>query len=462
MKNIPTVPRIKSLMSALRFVKNPIPVINEQIDVYGPNYYFYLGGVAQRGLLSADPEVAQHVLQKNHKNYRKSNIQTDFLGQYVGKGLLTTDGPYWLKQRRLIQPGFHRKKLERLAGLMHAVIDDFIEKFDLIAAQGATIDIYEEMLEIAFHIIAKSTFSESVNDVELNELSSNITVLQEFLVRRIRQPYLEPWFKLSGQIRKNAELKEETDKILLGYIRKRIASGEQQDDLLDMLLAARYEDTGEGMTEQQVLDESKIIFLAGHETSANALSWLWYLLATHPEILSKLRAELDALDTDKPGFADLPKLEYCKCVIEEAMRLYPPAWITDRVAVADDQVAGIDIKKGSIVITYIYGVHHSNLLWDNPEKFDPERFRKANKKEHKPYSYFPFGGGPRLCIGNNFALMEMQFILARMAKRFDFEIDPNQQIVAQPLVTLRPRYGIKAKLKKRVLNGQQIPSEKHS
>jgi cytochrome P450 len=213
-----------------------------------------------------------------------------------------------------------------------------------------------------------------------------------------------------------------------------------------MLLDARYEDTGEGMNEKQLLDETLILFVAGHETSANALTWTWYLLSQHPEAVVKIRREIvEKIGDRPPEFADLPKLEYLTQVIEESMRLFPPAWITDRVAVDDDQYNGIDIPKGIAVVTYIYGAHHSPDYWPEPEKFIPERFSKENKKKQAPFSYLPFGGGPRLCIGNNFAMMEMQLALARLVPRYDFQLAEGQSIELQPLITLRPKNGIMMK-----------------
>ena len=215
-----------------------------------------------------------------------------------------------------------------------------------------------------------------------------------------------------------------------------------------MLLDVRYEDTGEPMTDRQLLDESKIIFVAGHETTANALAWTWYLLSRHPEVVVRIREELERVTGgNNPGFDDLHRLEYTASVIEESMRLYPPAWITDRQANEADEVGDLKIPKDAIVVPFIYGVHRSERLWEDPEAFNPDRFAKEEKSRMPAYSYMPFGGGPRLCIGNSFAMMEMQMILATILRRFDIELVPDQTIEAQPLVTLRPRYGIRMRFK---------------
>lgn len=217
-----------------------------------------------------------------------------------------------------------------------------------------------------------------------------------------------------------------------------------------MLLETRYEDTGEGMTDQQLLEESLILFVAGHETSANALAWTWYILCQHPEVVEKIRAEIKTVLGDQtPTFETITQLEYLHQVIQESMRLYPPAWITDRIPIEDDECEGHFLPKDKIVGIYIYGVHHSPLYWPDPEKFDPARFTKEEIKNRPAYAYLPFGGGPRFCIGSNFAMMEMQLILSRMIQRFDIELVPDQMIELSPLITLRPKNGIHVQVKQR-------------
>lgn len=431
------VPRWKTLVNSVRFLKDPIPLLNDNMRAYGETYRFYLGGVFP-AIFTAAPAFIQHVLQKNHRNYGKSPAHFDKLAHFLGRGLISSDGEYWMRQRRLIQPGFHKARLEGLTGLMKEVVSERMRSMDDKLASGP-LDMNREMLELAFHIIARSIFSADVRSEELERISSHITRLQEMVIRQIRQPFMEPWFRMSGLIRKHEEIAADLDRILLNYIRERRESGAVRDDLLQMLLDARYEDTGAGMTEQQLLDEVKILFVAGHETSANALSWIWYLLAQHPEVTQRLRMEIDeVLQGGDPEFRHLPRLSYTTAVIEEGMRLYPPAWVTDRIALADDSFEGIPIAKGDYIVTYIYGAHHHAGHWEDAEVFRPERFLGEARKAQAPFAYLPFGGGPRLCIGNNFAMMEMQLALAMMLPKYDFELLPGQQIFPVPLVTLRP------------------------
>jgi len=439
-KKIPSVPKLQSILNTLRFVRTPIPVIMEAFEKHGDTYSFHIGGI-HKAIISADPLFIQHFLQKNHRNYRKSETQTETLAYYVGNGLLTSDGDYWLQQRRLIQPGFHREKLSALVAIIHEVIDDFTIHLDEVAKSGRPINIYESMHGLAFKIVAKALFSTSIADEAMTELSKNITVVQEFIIKEIRQPYLAAWFKLSGAIKKHKTISDASAAIILKVIRERKASKENYNDLLDMLLQARYEDNGAAMSEKQLLDESLILFVAGHETSANALAWTLYLLSTHSEATDKLLAELPNLN-HKSGFQELMTMPYSKQVIEESMRIFPPAWITDRISIADDEINGFFIPKGTMLVAFIYGVHHSEKLWQDPETFRPERFDKSNRKNHTPYDYLPFGGGPRLCIGNNFAMMEMQLAIQRLIQRYTFELVPGQDIDPEPLITLRPKNGI--------------------
>ncbi len=451
-KVIPVVSRIKALINLRPFIANPIEVLDIYGKEHGDTFEIFMGGI-ERALITTNPKIIRHILQKNNRNYKKSHIQNNTLGRFLGNGLLTSEGEYWLKQRRLIQPGFHKTKLEGLTKIMSSVIDNYFNDLDTQIKSKPLVDSYEVMMELAFLTVAKSLFSTSVKEGDLRRLNNNLTLLQEFIIKQIRVPFLAPWFKISGTLKKHDRISKDSKDLVLGYIQERRASGQSQDDLLDMLLAARYEDNNEGMSDEQLLDETLILFVAGHETTANALAWITYLLTKHPETIKKIRKELqDCIENKNPTFSDLPKLKYLRQVIEESMRLYPPAWITDRVAIADDEIDGYKIPKGKLVVPYIYGVHRSEKFWEKPSAFIPERFEAARKKEQTPFAYLPFGGGPRFCIGQSFAMMEMQLIVAAFVQRYDFELEPGQEITTKPLVTLRPKDGVKLKLRTRERN----------
>lgn len=448
-KEIPLVSRWRAIQNVFQFVENPIPTLTGFLEEFGDTYYFYAGAM-NKSIVTANPKVIQHVLQKNHRNYKKSHLQTEQLASFAGKGLLTSDGPYWLKQRRLIQPGFHRAKIASLADIVNEVIEQSFDELDELAKSQQPFDFAHFMMELTFKVVARSLFSTSVTEDEMNTLAENLTQIQEFFIKKVRQPYLAWYFQLSGLQKAHFLLADDSKQIILRIINERRASNVSHDDLLDMLLSSRYEDTGEGMTDQQLLDEALIIFVAGHETSANALAWLFYLISNHPAALEKLRKESkDILNNKTPTFADLPSMDYSKWCIEEAMRIYPPAWITDRISIEDDEVDGVFIPKDTMLALFIYGTHHSKSLWENPEQFIPERFSKENKSQRPAYAYLPFGGGPRLCIGNNFAMMEMQLVLNRLIERYNFELVKTHEVSAKPMITLRPKNGIMMNVEKR-------------
>lgn len=442
----PIVSRIKGITNIPKLLENPIPVFMNYRKKYGDTFAFFMGG-SQYNLVSFDPNFCQHILQKNHRKYEKSEIQTDILARYLGHGLLTAKGDYWLRQRRLIQPGFHRKKLAALGDNMNQVIEQYYPILDKAAEEGKTVDIYQEMMDVAFRLVARSLFATSMKEEEIAILEHDITAVQEFFTKQVRLPFLSFWYRLSGQFAKVNNRSARSGQIIANVIKERRKSTVKHDDLLDMLLDARYEDTGEGMNDEQLLHETLVLFAAGHETSANALAWTLYLLHENPDASKKLLQELDEVVGDRhPNFEDLRQLKYSEQIINESMRIYPPAWITDRIALEDDEVMGFQIPKGTLMTPFIYGVHHNPTYWQDPEVFRPERFSKEQQKEQHNFAFIPFGGGPRLCIGNNFAMMSMHLVLAHLLRRYTFELLPNQQIVERPLITLRPKNGIKMKV----------------
>ncbi|WP_400191670.1 cytochrome P450 [Hymenobacter sp. B81] len=453
---LPQVPRWVSFRHSVALAANPIPVLDGYLSTYGDTVATYLGGI-QPTLLTRDPGLIQHVLQKNHRNYPKSALSRG-LGRFLGQGLLTSEGSYWLQQRRLIQPGFHRQRIAGLTELMLGVIDESLAPLQAQAArQGGAVeaDVPELMTALTFRIMARSVFSTSMSEAELQRLAALLTALQAFYVRTVRQPYLKLWLNASGQYRRHDALSAEMRELLRGYVRQRRQAARRPgyappNDLLQMLLDARYEDTGEPMSEEQVLDEAAILLVAGHETSANALSWLWLLLARHPQEVARLRADMQAvLGGRAPQLADLAQLPYALQLIQETMRLYPPAWIMDRVALANDEYQGVPLPKGTLVSAYIYGLHHSPRLWSEPEAFRPERFGKDQLREQAAPAYLPFGAGPRLCIGNQFALTEMQLVLLEVLRRFEVEPVDTGHPGLQPLITLRPRTSFRLRLRLR-------------
>ena len=408
-------------------VRNPLKVMNESVARFGESYSVYAGPTS-RMILTQDPEFIEYILKKNHRNYNKSRMVTEKLGRFIGNGLLTSNGAYWLRQRRLIQPGFHQQKVQSLYGIMKTTIDDFLVKLPT----GERVDIYPHMNRLAFEVVINTLFDVKIPAESINELSRFISEVQEFVIRDIRQSYRSWWFVLTGEVRRNMKKAARARDILRGIIGDRKASGRKFNDLLDMLLDARYEDTGQPMNEEQILDEILILFIAGHETTGNALTWTLYLLGNHPDELENLRKT--TRDIDIQTTVSHPGLE---AVINESMRLYPPAWVSDRVAIEDDSFREFVFPKGTIIALYYYGLHRNERYWKDASSFKPGRFLEQSNEKERTRAFFPFGAGPRMCIGNNFAMAEMAIFVQAFIHKF--EVTPTDaQPRMNPLVTLRP------------------------
>lgn len=419
---------------------NPVQVLSKYTALHGETFRFYFGGVKE-AIVTTEPTVIQHVLKTNAENYHKSEIQTKRMKHFLGKGLLTLHGEEWRTQRRLIQKGFDRKQLEVLSSIMRDSLDDSLRDFDREARRGP-VDIYPHLMKMTFGMVGRSLFGARLKEADIDFISETISTVQEFMVRQTIQPYLNGWFAVSGELRRHNEMRARADGILLDYIRRRRQEAPGHD-LLQILMDARYSD-GEGMSDELVTSESMQLLVAGHETSSNALSWLLYLLSSHPDCIERLREEFDSVLGGEPmTYSHVPRLEFATQVVQEGLRLYPPFWMVDRMALADDRAGALDIPRGSTVVVFIYGVHHSPRYWGNPERFDPERFTKANEKLHRPGAWLPFGAGPRGCIGGNYAMLQIFMILSALLKKYDFQLAPGQKIEARPMVILRPKDGIR-------------------
>lgn len=452
----PQVPRLHTLRNSIKASQDPIGnSFNQLLADYGDTVRLHLGGV-HASVVTRDPALVQHILQKNHRRYHKSDL-THGLVRYLGRGLLTNEGADWLRQRRLIQPGFHRQRLAGLTRLMRATVDEWVAELDQQTAANAALelDVLAATTRITFRIIARAIFGNSLGESQLAQLSQWLTAIQEFYVNTIRQPYLRPWHWLRGNYRCHDQLAANLRELVRGAIGQHQAQGTPDaasaDDLLHMLLEARYEDTGEAMAEGQLLDELNILLVAGHETSANALAWAYYLLARHPAAQAALAAEIDCElpGGQAPEFADLPRLPYTLQVVQETMRLYPPAWIMDRVAAEDDEFQGQRIARGTMFSLYLYGLHHHPALWPDAEAFRPERFAAGAEPPPPAYGYLPFGGGPRLCVGNHFALTELQLVLIQTLRRYRIELISDEVPQLSLLVTLRPRGSLPLRFRRR-------------
>src|SRR5271170_115988 len=437
---VPVVSRFRCFADSRAMFRNPVQVLSSYNKIFGDTFRLYLGGLKE-AIVTIDPAVIQHVLKTNAENYQKSEIQVKRMGHFLGKGLLTTHGEPWRTQRRLIQKGFDRKQLDALSSIMQDSLAESLRDFDRQVRLGP-VDIYPHLMKMTFAMVARSLFGAKLKDEDIELVSDTICTVQEFIVRQTIQPYLNPWFAASGDLRRHEEMRVRADGVLMEYIKQR-RNQAPGNDLLQNLMDARYSD-GEGMSDELVLSESMQLLVAGHETSSNGLSWLLYLLSSHPECLERVRQEFDSVLGDAPlSHADVPKFEFTTQVIQEGLRLYPPFWMIDREAVADDRVGDIEIPRGSTVIVYVYGAHHAPRYWENPESFDTDRFVKGNEKLRTPFTYLPFVGGPRVCIGNQYAMLQILMILSAVLRKYDFELTPGKTIEARPMFILRPKHGIR-------------------
>lgn len=431
---IPTVPFFKFLANANKIVKNPLPFHHKNFEEKGDTFRLKLGA-KNSVIFSRNPEFAMYTLQKNQRNYTKSKIQTKDLSKYVGKGLLTAEGELWKKQRRLIQPAFHKKQLEQLLDTVLEVIREEIAHIE----PNAPIDIFSILNDLAFQTVAKALFKSEIDASVINRLQHITEAAQQMLVKELRQPFKALYFKYGGPIKKHVNLTIEAREILKKLVDQRYESGDRPGDLLDMLLDARYED-GTGMEESQLLDEILILFVAGHETTSNALTFTLQLLAKHPDIQEKVHEEYAFAKANTTSSLDFIKsCEYTKQVIEESMRLYPPAYFIDRVNLEEDMFDGVTIPKESNLLFSIVEIHKHKDFWEDPEAFNPDRFENNAGMKHK--AYFPFGAGPRMCIGNNFAMYEMVLAITEIVKHYKIK-KKETPIEIKPLITLKPQNAI--------------------
>ena len=423
---------VRFLFKAESIRKNPIPFHKRFFDQFGDTFSLKIGKT-KHVILSRDNEVAQYILQKNQKNFQKSELQTKFVSKYLGHGLLTTNGDLWLKQRRLIQPAFHKQKMNQLVQNMQETI--ILELKDV--PEEKAVASFPIMNQLAFNVVAKSLFHISAKEDKLNRLKIIISEVQEFLIKEIRLPYKAFWFKISGQVKKHIKLALESDAIIKEIIEERVKSKDKHNDLLDMLLETRYEDTGKAMSTQQLIDEIKILFIAGHETTANAMTFMLHLLGNHPDVQQKVLEEIIDIELQTEDIVEqLQKMTYINAVINESMRLYPPAWITDRENIEDDAFLGFKIKAKTLIGVSFYELHRNPKYWDKPEEFNPERFLGEQKKHSMQY-FYPFGAGPRMCIGLGFAMYEMCLTLSYIVKKHKVT-SLNNTIDINPLITLKP------------------------
>jgi len=390
--------------------------------------------------LVSDPAGIKYVLQDNADNYGRETRSVEVLRETLGNGLLTTTGPSWWRNRRLAQPSFHKQRLASFAAVMAEASAECAERLARAGANGVYFDLVPEMARLTLQILGRCLFERELTD-EADAVGGALKVVLHHTIDKLASLVPLPGIVPTPRNLRFRKALRALDKVVLSLIDERRRAGADRGDLLSMLLAARDEDTGEGLSDRQLRDEVMTLLLAGHETTAMALSWTFYLLSLHPAARRKLEEEAAALP-GAPGVEDFPRLRYTRMVLDEALRLYPPAWVVTRSATATDEIGGFTIPAGSRVLVSPYVTQHDPGLWEDPEGFDPERFAPDAQEGRPRYAYFPFGGGPHLCIGAGFATMEATIALATIARKLRLDLEPGRGVAMDPLVTLRPTPGI--------------------
>ncbi len=396
----------------------------------------------QSVVLVNNPEWIKHILQDNHHNYTKDTIQYNSLSKITGRGLLTSDGDAWFRNRRLEQPAFARPRLLALDQIVVPAAQKMLAEWDTAFQQAESLDIDRQMMRLALEIVGKALFSIDLSQ-QAHALTGAVMTALDYIMYQARNMIVPPLFLPTPR---NIHFKQAiqtldcaVDEIIFG--RRRLA--DSGDDLLGMLLKGRHVQTGQPLSSQELRNEVITLLIAGHETVASALTWSWYLLANNPAARRRLQTEIKEVLGDRlPASADLPRLKYTYQVFAEALRLYPPAWLITRRAVQADQLGPYTLPAGTLVIISPYTIHRHPAFWENPESFNPDRFVDDNESKRPRFAYIPFGGGPRLCIGSNFALIEAQLILAAVVQRYQLDLLPGSAILADALVTIRPRGGL--------------------
>ncbi|MDB5353278.1 MAG: cytochrome [Planctomycetota bacterium] len=424
-----------------QFVAGRLGFLEENFQKYGDAFLIRLG--PKRILVVSHPDLVEEVLVTKNRCFIK-HFALRRTKLTLGNGLLTSEGDFWRRQRKLAQPAFHREKIAQHAAMMVAYTERMLSSW----RDGQARDAQDDMMQLTLEIVAKALFDAEVQGESARASVAMNTVMAAFTARVGKMIHVPEWIPTPVNLRLQRAVRQ-LDEIVFRMISDRRRTGEDPGDLLSMLLNAQDEDGG-GMTDRQLRDEVMTLFMAGHETTANTLAWIWYLLAGHPEVEAKLHEELDrVLGGRSPTMDDLPNLPYTDQVVTETLRLYSTVWLIGREAVEACTIGGHAVPVGWTVYMSQWIVHRDPRWFDDPLSFRPERWSDGLMKRIPRYAYFPFGGGPRLCIGNNFALMETALLLATIAQRFRLQLAPDANVVPLPTMTLRPEFGVRVVLQGR-------------
>ena len=417
------------LQTALKtpaFLKHPLNFIQGNMKKFDGTYSISMG-LGSNIILTQDPDFINYVLKENHRNYVKKGFAVERSVKYIGNGLVFSDGDYWRRQRRVLQPAFHKDKIRKLGANVLQTIETNLSSY----SEGEKVDICPTTKVLVFKILLKSLFDIELTPKILSTFSEGFEEAQAFLIRDINFPLARLFYPINGAERKMVKKIEQLRGLFRDIINERKASKGEFSDILDMLIHSRYEDTGEAMSEEKMIDELIIFISAGHETTANTINWILYLLAANPDAQEKLYH----LVANQPTAA-VANHVYLQAIIQEGMRLYSTTWSTQRVAATDDQFKEYAYPKGTVIVPFFFGLHRAEALWKEAQQFQPERFI-AGEKIAKFKHFFPFGAGPRMCIGNHFALMEMAYFLTEFVKTYQIKTT-GQLPETEAMLTMSP------------------------
>ena len=444
-RDLETLPKVSVLPGIFR--KSPFFFLSEAAREQGGFVRLKIG--PRSVYLVSDPHMFQHILRDNVRNYQKSKFLYNAAKPMVGEGLLTSEGDFWLRQRRMIQPQFHRQKVASFATMMTDAVDEIMLTWQQEDQQQAgEVDLGERMAQLTVEIVSRTLFgTATLTPSEIAHLGQDMMAASNYVALRGYMPFIPQSIPVPGSRRFERAMVHLTQAVNT-IIRAGETDQTAGDNLITMLLHTTDEETNERMTHKQLFDEVMTAFSAGFETTATALTWIWYLLAQYPDVEQKMREEVDRVVGDRtPTLEDIMQLTYCRQALQESMRFYPPIPMLPRTALADDTLGGYHIPKGTILLLFYHGLHHNAEYWPDPEIFDPERFSPTRTESQHRFAYLPFSAGPRKCIGNEFAMMEGTLVLAMLLQRY--RITLADQVVRPNLsATLKPSRGIRASMQR--------------
>ncbi len=435
----------KLLSSLLELRADPLKFIQDSVGRYGDIVHFKIGGI--NGYLINHPRYIQQVLQEKNQKYSKDTIQYRALSAVTGKGLLTSDGEEWLQHRRLIQPTFHRQRIDAFGPMMTEAVEKMLFGWEEKAHSGQTVDVDQAMMNLALEILGKAMLGIDLSE-DAPELTDAVLTVLDHIVGQVKSPPGIPAFIPTPANRRFRAAMRTLDRVVTEIVQNHLEKQESAPgDLLSRLIQAGEEGAHPILSARQLRDEVINFLIAGHETVASALTWACFLLSQNPQIEQRMRLELNVvLNGRAPGVEDLPTLDYTRRVFDETLRMYPPAWLITRKCVVEDEIGSCRIPQGALIVIGVSAIHHHPDFWPDPERFDPDRFTNEGAINRPHFAYLPFGGGPRLCIGKSFALAEAPLVLAMIFQRYRLQLSTTAPVEPMALVTLRPRCGMPMKI----------------